>query len=286
MEKRNYGKHDVQLSVIGFGGILVTDETTEESARRVSYAIDRGVNYFDVAPSYGNAEDMLGPALEPYRNDVFLACKTNKRDAAGAEEEFLASLKKLRTDHIDLYQLHGIQTEDEVDQVLAPGGALSFYRTLQERGDIRYIGFSAHNEDAALRLLAAFHFDSVLFPINWATWHAGGVGPRIVDAAADRGAAVLALKALAKTRWKEDEERTWSKTWYRPVENFEEAERGLRFTLSRPVVAAVSPGHIEHLQWACDAADRFTPLSEAEEREIADLARSTEPIFSRTVTAI
>jgi hypothetical protein len=97
---------------------------------------------------------------------------------------------------------------------------------------------------------------------------------------------VLALKALAKTRWKEDEERTWSKTWYRPVENFEEAERGLRFTLSRPVVAAVSPGHIEHFQWACDAADRFTPLSEAEEREIADLARSTEPIFSRTVTAI
>ncbi|MFW6288962.1 MAG: aldo/keto reductase [Spirochaetota bacterium] len=286
MEKRNYGKHDVQLSVVGFGGILVTDETTGESARRVSYAIDRGVNYFDVAPSYGNAEEMLGPALEPYRQDVFLACKTNKRDAEGAEEEFRASLQKLRTDHIDLYQLHGIQTEDEVDQVLAPGGALSFYRTLQERGDIRYIGFSAHNEDAALRLLAAFDFDSVLFPINWATWYAGEIGPRIVDAATDRGTAVLALKSLAKTRWKEDEERTWNKTWYRPVENFEEAERGLRFTLSRPVVAAVSPGHIEHFEWACDAADRFTPLSEAEEREIAELARSTDPIFSRTVTAI
>ena len=286
MEKRQYGEHDVRLSVVGFGGILVTGETAEESARRVKIAMDRGVNYFDVAPSYGNAEEMLGPALEPYRKDVFLACKTNKRDAAGAEEEFRDSLRKLRTDRIDLYQLHGIQTDEEVDQVLAADGALSFYRKLRDAGEIRFIGFSAHNEDAALRLLDAFEFDSVLFPVNWAAWHAGGIGPRMVDAAAKRGAAVLALKALAMTRWGENEERTWNKTWYRPADTFEEAERGLRFTLSRPVVAAVSPGHIEHLQWACDAADRFTPLSEAEEQEISELAKSTEPIFSRTVTAI
>ncbi len=286
MEKRQYGEHDVRLSVVGFGGILVTGETAEESARRVKIAMDRGVNYFDVAPSYGNAEEMLGPALEPYRKDVFLACKTNKRDAAGAEEEFRDSLRKLRTDRIDLYQLHGIQTEEEVDQVLAADGALSFYRKLRDAGEIRFIGFSAHNEDAALRLLDAFEFDSVLFPVNWAAWHAGGIGPRMVDAAAKRGAAVLALKALAMTRWGENEERTWDKTWYRPADTFEEAERGLRFTLSRPVVAAVSPGHIEHFEWACDAADRFTPLSEAEEQEIAELAKSTEPIFSRTVSAI
>ena len=286
METRQYGKHDVRLSVVGFGGILVAGETAEESARRVRIAIDRGVNYFDVAPSYGNAEEMLGPALEPYRKDVFLACKTNRRDAAGAEEEFRESLRKLRTDRVDLYQIHGIQSDEEVDQVLAPDGALSFYRRLREAGEIRFIGFSAHNEDAALRLLDAFEFDSVLFPVNWAAWHAGGIGPRIMEAAAKRDAAVLALKALAMTRWGENEERTWNKTWYRPADTFEEAERGLRFTLSRPVVAAVSPGHIEHLQWACDAADRFTPLSEAEEQEISELAKSTEPIFSRTVTAI
>ncbi len=286
MERRKYGKHDVELSVVGFGGILVTDETSAEAARRVELAIERGVNYFDVAPSYGNAEDMLGPALERYRDDVFLACKTTRRDANGAEEEFRASLKKLRTDHIDLYQIHGIQTDEEVDQVLAPDGALSLYRRLRDRGDIRFIGFSAHNEDAALRLLSSFEFDSVLFPINWAAWHAGGIGPRIVEAAAGRGAAVLALKALAITRWNEDEPRPWNKTWYRPADTYDQAERGIRFTLSRPVVSAVSPGHIEHLVWACDAADRFAPLTEDEEREIEGLARSTDPIFSRTVTAI
>ena len=286
MQKRQYGSHDVELSVVGFGGILVTDEAAKEAERRVSRAIDRGVNYFDVAPTYGNAQDMLGPALEPYRGDVFLACKTNVRDAAGAEEEFVESLRALRTGHIDLYQIHGIQTEEEVNAVLAPDGALSLFQRLRERGDISYIGFSAHNEEAALRLLEAFPFDSVLFPINWATWHAGSIGPRIVEAAEKQGTAVLALKALAKRRRQEDEPREWKKAWYRPVDNFEEAERGLRFTLSRPVVAAVSPGHMEHFEWACDAADRFTPLSEAEEKEIAEAAKRAEPIFSREVTAI
>lgn len=286
MKKRRYGRHDVELSIVGFGGILVTDETTAESGRRVSYAIDRGVNYFDVAPAYGNAEEMLGPALQPYRQDVFLACKTNIRDAAGAETEFHASLEKLQTDHFDLYQIHGIETEEEVDQVLAPDGALGFFRRAQERGDIRFIGFSAHNEDAALRLLSAFDFDSVLFPINWATWHAGGIGRRIIDTATAKNTAVLGLKSLALGRWQTGEKREWSKTWYRPVGTYEEAQRGLRFTLSRNVVAAVSPGHIEHFQWACDAADHFTPLSADEEEAIASLAGGATPIFSQTVTAI
>lgn len=286
MIKRQYGSHDVELSVVGFGGILVTDESGDEAQRRVSRAIDRGVNYFDVAPSYGNAQDMLGPALEPYRSDVFLACKTNVRDAEGAEKEFSESLQKLRTGHIDLYQLHGIQTEEEVDAILAPNGALSLFQRLRERGDISYIGFSAHNEDAALRLLEAYPFDSVLFPINWATWHAGGIGQRIVEAAGKQGTAVLALKALAKRRWQEDEDQVWNKAWYRPVDSYEEAERAFRFTLSRPVVAAVSPGHMEHFEWACDAADRFTPLTPEEEAEIEEAAKSADPIFSRTVTAI
>ena len=262
------------------------DETPADAERIVGTAIDRGVTYFDVAPSYGNAEERLGPALEPYRQNVFLACKTNIRNAAEAEQELNASLKTLRTDHFDLYQIHGIQSQEEVDQALAPGGVLEMITRRREAGDIRYIGFSAHHEDAALRLLDAFPFDSVLFPINRYVWHAGQVGPRMLDAARSRGAEVLALKALADRRWHEGETHTWSKPWYKPVERYEEAEIGLRFTLSRPVAAAVSPGHEEHLWWACDAADRFVPLSPEEEAEIARAAGSAEPIFSRTVGAI
>jgi predicted aldo/keto reductase-like oxidoreductase len=269
------------------------DETPADADRIVSRAIDRGINYFDVAPSYGNAEERLGPALEPYRRRVFLACKSNIRDADGAEREFRQSLRRLRTRHIDLYQLHGIETEDDVDRVLAPGGALEVLTRLRDAGDIRFMGFSAHNETAALRLLDAAPFDSVLFPINWRAWHAGGIGFRLVDRARTRGTAVLALKALADRRRTEGEPAEYHKAWYRPHSTYPEAELALRFTLSRPVTAAVSPGHEELLWWACDAADAFSPLSDEEERtlrdralEQAEQAEPPKPVFGRDITGI
>ena len=116
MESRPYGSTGIELSAVGFGGIVVMDETPADADRYVAEAIDRGVNYFDVAPSYGNAEERLGPALEPFRNRVFLACKTGKRDAAAARASLQESLKKLRTDRFDLFQLHAVTT----DHGLAP----------------------------------------------------------------------------------------------------------------------------------------------------------------------
>ena len=277
-----------RLSVVGFGGILVTDESSPEADRLVGSAIDRGITYFDVAPTYGNAEEMLGPALERYRKDIFLACKSNLREGAGMEREFNQSLKLLKTDYFDLYQIHGIQTDEEVDRVIAPGGALEFMVRMQKSGAIRNIGFSAHNERAAIRLLHHFHFDSVLFPINRYVWHNGKVGPHLVAAARERDTIVLALKALAHRRWRDGETRGWSKTWYKPVDSAVEAEKGARFTLSRPVTAAVSPGHEELFTWMCDAADRFSPLSEAEEEEIKNevVREAPEVLFSQRIGAI
>lgn len=284
MQYRNFGED--LLSVVGFGGICVMDETPHEADRIVATAIDRGITYFDVAPSYGNAEEILGPALQPYRDDVFLACKTTVRDADGARKQLHESLGRLRTDRFDLYQIHAIQTQDEVDQVLSPGGILELMIRAREEGLIRKIGFSAHHEDAALRLLSAFKFDSILFPVNRYVWFSGAVGPRIIDAAKAAGTSVLALKALAERRWREGEVKTWAKTWYKPVETYEEAKRGLRFTLSQPVVAAVSPGHEELLWWACDAVDEFEPFSPEEMERIRLDAESVEPIFSRSIGAI
>src|SRR5919112_1846789 len=101
MEQRPLGSTGAELSIIGFGGVVVTNETQSDANDLVAEAIDCGVNYFDVAPSYGNAEERLGPALEPYRANVFLACKTGKRDRAGAAAELRESLRRLRTDHFD-----------------------------------------------------------------------------------------------------------------------------------------------------------------------------------------
>lgn len=280
MEKRKLGKTSEHLSIIGFGGILVMDETPQESSRVVATAVqERGINYFDVAPSYGNAEERLGPALEPYRKSIFLACKTGKRDAIGAEAELHQSLKRMRTDHFDLYQLHSVTEMDEVEQIFGPGGAMETFVKAREKGFVRYLGFSAHSEEAALAVMERFSFDTILFPISWSVWYAGKFGPPVVAKAQQKGLGILALKALCKRKWRENEEHKWKKTWYSPVDTFEEASLALRFTLSQPVTAAVSPGHPEFLWWACDIAEKFTPLSQAEEQEVARRSVGFDPIF-------
>ena len=279
MEKRRLGKTEEMLSVIGFGGILVSSETAEMSSEAVSKSIERGINYFDVAPSYGNAEEMLGPALEPYRQDVFLACKTGKRTAGEAREELEQSLKKLRTNHFDLYQLHAVKTKEDVDTILGPGGALETFVQAREEGLVRYLGFSAHSEEAAIALMKNFDFDTILAPFNWVCWLEGGFGAKMLAEAKKRDMGILALKALAKRRWKEGEEHKWSKTWYSPVDTYQEALMAVRFTLSKPITAAVSPGHPELLWWACDAAEAFSPITSEQEAELAKQAKGLEYIF-------
>ena len=279
MNRRKLGKTGEMLSMVGFGGIVVSRESQEDANRYVSMAIDRGINYFDVAPSYGDAEERLGPALEPYRQDVFLACKTGKRDAQGAREELEQSLANLRTDHFDVYQLHAVKTDEDVQTILGPGGALETFVKARQEGKVRFLGFSAHSEEAAVALIDAFDFDTILAPFNWVCWNQGNFGSTMLAAAQGKDMGVLALKALAKRRWRDDEQpresRRWTKTWYSPVDTYEEAELAIRFTLSLPITAAVSPGHPELLWWACDAADKFAPLT-AEEQEL--VRRNSEGI--------
>jgi hypothetical protein len=124
-----------------------------------------------------------------------------------------------------------------------------------------------------------FSFDTILFPLNWVTWHQGHFGPRVVDKAQSLGMGILCLKALAKRPWKEGETRRWPKCWYSPVDTFEEASLALRFTLSLPVTAAVSPSHAELLWWACDIADKFTPLTADEAKQVAALSSGVPYIF-------
>jgi aryl-alcohol dehydrogenase-like predicted oxidoreductase len=280
MEKRAYGKTGEHLSAVGFGGIIVMNETPADAARMVAEAVDRQVTYFDVAPSYGDAEEKLGPALEPYRASVFLACKTGMRTAKEAQEELDRSLTRLRTDHVDLYQLHGVTTLDEVREILAPGGAMETLVSARRGGKTRYLGFSAHSTEAALALMDGFDFDSVLFPLNWASWFSAGFGRVVVDKARQKGMGILALKTLAKRAWKDGEEKPWPKCWYCPVESEEEARRAVRFTLSLPVTAAVSPGHFELFRWMCDAAESLGPLAPADEAALRAEASRLNAIFS------
>jgi len=280
MEKRALGKTGEKLSMIGFGGIVVDKATPEQAAARVKEAIDAGINYFDVAPSYGNAEEMLGPALEPYRKNVFLACKTTERKREGARKELEQSLKYLRTDHFDLYQLHAVTTLEDVDTIFAKGGAMETFVEAREEGKVKYLGFSAHSVEAAMALMDGYDFDTILFPFNFATWYAGNFGPQVMEKAREKEMGILALKAMAWRRWEEGEERNIDKTWYKPFTDKEEAREGLRFTLSHPVTAAIPPGHEKLFSMALKLAKDFSPMDEQEIQSIKKKAMQTEPLFS------
>jgi len=283
VEKRQYGNKEDKLSIIGFGGIIVMSVSQEDANAYVSEAIGNGINYFDVAPSYGDAEDHLGPALEPYRKNVFLACKTGERTKDKAQQELEQSLKKLRTDHFDLYQLHGMTTKEDFETAMGPNGAIETFEDAKKNGLVRYLGFSAHSAEIAVKLMDTFDFDSVLFPINWVCYLKAGFGPQVVEKARSKNMGILALKAMAKTHWAEKEERDYPKAWYKPVTEPEETDLAVRFTLSQPITAAVTPGDIRLYRKAVEIANRFKPLSDEELNIVKKNAESLDPIFKLSV---
>ena len=171
--KRTLGKTGEQLSIIAFGGIVVMNEDPGASSNIVAEAVDRGINYFDVAPSYGNAQERLGPALAPYRKNCFLACKTEGRMKDDSRTQLEESLRLLKTDHVDLYQFHALTKMTDLDKVLGPGGAMETMEAAKKEGKIRYIGFSVHSAETAVAAMDRYNFDTILFPLNWVLLYAG-----------------------------------------------------------------------------------------------------------------
>lgn len=284
LPRRPY-KNGIDLSIIALGGIVVCGMPQEEASRRVSAAYDRGVNYFDCAPSYfnGEAETKLGEALRPYRNKVFLAEKTTRRDAKGAREELEQTLRRFHTDHVDLYQFHAVASMEDVDKILAPGGAAETFFAARKEGKARHLGFSAHNAPAAIRLMDALELDSVLFPVNANAWENGGFGPQILAKAKSKGMARMALKALAFGQWPKDlaaADRKYPKCWYQPIDDREMARLALRFTLNQEITAAVPPGDERIFDLALELAS--APLPRLSETELAGLTKQIsklEPVF-------
>lgn len=280
--KRKLGKTGVDLSIIGLGGIVVMNVEQPHANSIVAEAVDRGINYFDVAPSYGNAQDRLGPALEPYRPNVFLACKTVKRDKEGSAAELENSLKVLRTDHLDLYQFHGFTKMEELEKVFGPSGAMETFQAARQAGKIRFIGFSAHSVEVALAALDRYDFDTILFPTNFVLFSQANFGPQVIERARQKGMGILALKAMAKTTWPKDmkeSDRPNPKCWYQPAALPEEASLALRWTLSRPITAAVPPGDEKYFRLAMDVAQSFKPLKGGEEKALMARAQGVEPLF-------
>lgn len=278
--KRVLGRTGEELSIIGFGGIVVMNAEPKQAARVVADAVEKGINYFDVAPDYGDAELKLGPALEPFRKDCFLACKTGLRDKAGAKSDLDNSLKNLKTDYLDLYQLHAItDVEKDVKAALGKDGAIQTFIEARKAGIIRYLGFSAHSHEAALTAMAEFDFDSVLYPVNFCTHYKNKFDQAVLTEAKSRGMGILALKSMSLQRQEAGKEKQYSKCWYEPITESGLARKALAWTLGQGVTALLPPGEEELFRIAMNFGPELEKVSKSHDEELEELAAGLNPIF-------
>jgi len=277
---RILGKTGERVSIITFGGIVVRDASPERAEQVVAEAVEKGINYFDVAPRYGDAEEKLGPALKPYREKVLLACKTWKRQRKEAEEELHRSLKRLQTERFDVYQLHGMtDVEEDVRAALGKGGAMEAILEARKQGLVRYIGFSAHSPEAALTAMREFDFDTIMYPVSFVTHYTSNFEGDVLAEAKKRKMGIIGIKALAKQRWQGEKDKRWPKCWYEPITERELARKSLSWTLSQGVSTAVPPGEEELYRLAVELAPNCEPPSGDELSELKDIAGKCEAVF-------
>ena len=278
------GRTGVRLSTVGFPGLALVHYDQQRCNQGIRRAFERGLNYFDVAPAYGNgqAETKMGIALEGLpRSRYFLACKTKLRDRDGARQELERSLKLLRTDYFDLYQLHHLVKPEDVRRALGPGGALETLLKARQQGKVKYLGFSAHTSKAAVEALRGFPFDTVMFPINFVEFYLRDFGREVLELADRQGAAVLAIKPMSRGLWPQGAQRT-RQWWYRSVEQHREVSLAMRFTLSQKgVVAGIPPSFLDLLDKAIEAAQSYQPPTEAELAELKQIAKGCQSVFQR-----
>ena len=287
MKYNKLGKTGFEISQVTYGGIvsasilddrLMLQDGQKQSDYFVSWAIDQGINYFDVAPTYGNAQEMLGNSLAPYRKNVFLACKSNERRRAQAEPEMLESLRLLKTDYFDVYQIHGLCTMEELETAFGPGGIMEMMLEMKKKGLARKLGITAHSQQVALKALEYYDFDTVLFPFNWHMNMAYGMGNELLKAARDKGMGVLCMKSMIERGWRDDEDRytsAWPKSWCKPFDIDGQSDlllAAVKYALSLGVDTIIPPGNFDHFKFAVDHLDEMLahPFCDADRALLAE----------------
>jgi aryl-alcohol dehydrogenase-like predicted oxidoreductase len=273
MEKRRLGRTGHYSSVVAFGGAALWESSPREAERALNLALEAGVNHIDVAPEYGEAEALIGPWLSRCRGHFFLACKSFLRKKNEVREELHRSLDRLKTDRFDLYQLHQVDLDSELETVLGPGGGMEAIQEARGQGLLKHIGVTSHSQAILMKALSRFDFDTVMFPLNFilyshADYRSGY--ETLMAAAKQRDIGVIIIKSIAKSNWDDrmSGENRWKRPflcWYEPFTTQEEISRALRFTLSQGVATAVAAGDVKLHAMIFNAANSFTPMSGAEQ---------------------
>ncbi|TDF99206.1 aldo/keto reductase [Paenibacillus piri] len=274
MEKRRIGRLGYESSVVMFGAASLGKVTQEEADDSITYALQHGVNHFDTAASYGDAELRMGPLISKVRKDIFLATKTGERTKAKAKEQIYRSLELLKTDQLDLLQLHAVGTLEELDKCTEKGGSLEAALEAKDEGIVKAIGITGHGHlapAAHLEALRRYPFDTVLLPLNYHLYSLPDYREafdRLIEEAGKQDVAVRVIKAIAKGPWGQDQQRSYA-TWYEPFDNQQIIDACVHFVLSFPGVAGfATAGDIHLFPKIVDAAERFGSMTDDEAKRI------------------
>ena len=267
-----------------FGAAALSSVTQAEADQAMEVIIKYGVNHIDTAASYGDAELRLGPWIEKHRQEFFLASKTGDRTYQAAKEFIHRSLERLRTDHLDLIQLHAVIEDEEFEAATGPGGALEAAVEARSQGLVRFIGITSHTLHAPvihLKALKRFDFDSILMPWNYQLAH----NPEYVanfeaaqKLAHEKHAAVQMIKTALRRPWGEGEH--WAATWYEPFSDQASIDLTIHWAMARPGVFLNTAGDIHVLPMVLDAASRFEKAPRDEEMERLMQAQAAESLWA------
>jgi aryl-alcohol dehydrogenase-like predicted oxidoreductase len=285
LKKNILGKTNLEVSIIGCGGIMFMNKSHELAQTIIPQAIEKGVNYFDVAPTYGDAELKLGPPLKPYRDKVFLACKTTARDKEGAAREIRNSLNRLQTNYFDVYQLHAItDVETDVKRALGKNGAIEAILEAKKNGVIRNIGFTAHSPQAALAAIREFDFDTMMYPINFCTHYHSQFEVDPVAEAKKRNMGIICIKSLAKEKWKDNSpnRNEFPNCWYQPITEPDLAGIAMSWSLQQGSDIILPPGSDRLFMMALNLAGSLGSLTLAERDRLKQLSETIQPIFTKS----
>jgi predicted aldo/keto reductase-like oxidoreductase len=261
IRKRQLGRTGAVVSEIGLGGIpLMRVEDLEEAARLINYALDRGINFIDTARAYGDSEKKFGLVMKERRAEVFLASKTHAYDYDTAWRYLETSLSELQTDHLDLWQMHDISTEERWEAIFAPQGAMRAARQAQEQGLVRFVGLSGHNDALLLRAVKSGEFDTVLLVYNLAIHSAA---EQVIPAAQEYQVGVMVMKPLS------------GGIFFRRQETYVDPIKALHFVLMNEGISVACIGfeNQRDIDQAVQASLSFQPLAPAEIEEMVRRVR-------------
>ena len=276
MEKRRLGRLEHSSSVLIYGAAALGEVSQEVADRSIQEALDGGINHFDVAADYGEAELRLGPWMSQIRDRIFLATKTGQRDEESAWREINQSLHRLQTDRVDLLQLHAVGDLGELDAATRSGGALSAAVRAQEEGVIGAVGITGHGHQAPathLEALQRYPFATVLTPLNPVLWRDESYRSdyeALVDGVRRQDAGQMTIKTVSRRNWPERAERSHA-TWYEPYADQARITAAVSWVLSHAEVTGMpTAGDVGLLGMLIRAEQNRIPPADAEAQLAGD----------------